>query len=325
MVGLRFVLMLVAIGAAADATAADLYPSRPITLIAPFPAGGPSDALARVLAEPMREALGQPLVIENVPGAGGNIGVARLARAAADGYTIGVGQWSTHVVNPVTYAGLRHDVINDFEPIALLANTPQVIIARKDFPANDVRGLIAWLKNNPDKGAAATVGAAGGAQVAGIYFQRATQTHFRFVPYRGGAPAMQDLMAGQVDFMFDQAANAMTQIRAGTIKAFAVMAKSRWAGAPDIPTIDEEGSPGLYVSYWYGLWAPKGTPKDIVMKLNGAVVTTLADQTVRQRLFDLGQEIWPRAAQTPEALLVHHKAETEKWWPIIRDTNLRAE
>src|SRR5215831_13947355 len=288
MVGLRFVLMLVAIGAAADATAADLYPSRPITLIAPFPAGGPSDALARVLAEPMREALGQPLVIENVPGAGGNIGVARLARAAADGYTIGVGQWSTHVVNPVTYAGLRHDVINDFEPIALLANTPQVIIARKDFPANDVRGLIAWLKNNPDKGAAATVGAAGGAQV---------------------------------DFMFDQAANAMTQIRAGTIKAFAVMAKSRWAGAPDIPTIDEEGSPGLYVSYWYGLWAPKGTPKDIVMKLNGAVVTTLADQAVRQRLFDLGQEIWPRAAQTPEALLVHHKAETEKWWPIIRDTN----
>jgi tripartite-type tricarboxylate transporter receptor subunit TctC len=322
---IRLVLVWAAVCCALGGAAAETYPSRPVTLIAPFPAGGPSDALARILAEPMREALGQPLVIENVPGAGGNIGTARIARAAPDGYTIGIGQWSTHVVNAVTYAGLRHDVLNDFEPIALIANTPQIIIARKDFPAHDVRGLVAWLKSNPDKGAAATVGAAGGAQVAGIYFQRATQTQFRFVPYRGGAPAMQDLVSGQVDFMFDQAANAMTQVRAGAIKAFAVMAQSRSPVAPDIPSVDEEGVPGLYVSYWYGLWAPKGTPADIVGRINAAVITALGDPGVRQRLADIGQEIWPRDKQTPEALFAHHKAETEKWWPIIRDTNLRAE
>src|SRR5262249_55586239 len=235
-----------------------------------------------ILAEPMRAVLGQPLVIENVAGAGGNLGVGRLARATPDGYTVGIGQWSTHVVNAVTYS-LPYDVVADFEPIALIANTPQLIIARKDCPARDVNELVAWLKANPDKATAATVGAAGGAQVSGIYFQRATGTRFGFVPYRGGAPAMQDLVAGQVDFMFDQAANALRQVRSGTIKAYAVMAKTRWSAAPDIPALDEAGVPGLYVSYWHGLWAPKGTPAEIIAKLNAAVVSALADPNVRQR------------------------------------------
>lgn len=304
--------------------AAQTYPSRPITMIAPFPAGGPSDALARILSEPMRAALGQAVVIENVAGAGGNIGVGRLARSAPDGYTVGIGQWSTHVVNAVTYS-LPYDVLHDFEPIALIAITPQLIIARKNFPADSVKELVGWLKANPDKATAATVGAAGGAQVTAIYFQQATGTRFGFVPYRGGAPAMQDLVSGQVDIMFDQAANAIGQVRNGAIKAFAVLTKERWASLPEVPSIDEAGVPSLYVSYWHGLWAPKGTPKEAIGKLNAAVVDALTDPAVRQRLADIGQEVWPRAQQTPEALAAHHQAETEKWWPIIRASKLKAQ
>jgi len=206
-------------------------------------------------------------------------------------------------------------------PSRLLAITPQLIIARKNFPANNVKELVEWLKANPDKASAATVGAAGGAQVTAVYFQQATGTRFAFVPYRGGAPAMQDLVAGQVDIMFDQAANAIGQVRNGTIKSYAVLTKDRWSALPDVPSIDEAGVPSLYVSYWHGLWAPK----DIVAKLNAAVVNALADATVRQRFADIGQEVWPRDQQTPEALAAHHKAETEKWWPIIRASNLKAE
>jgi tripartite-type tricarboxylate transporter receptor subunit TctC len=313
-------LMVASIGGAAAQT----YPTRPITMIAPFPAGGPSDALARILSEPIRAALGQPAVIENVAGAGGNIGIGRLARAAPDGYTIGIGQWSTHVVNAVTYS-LQYDVLHDFEPIALLAITPQLIIARKNFPANNVKELVGWLMANPDKASAATVGAAGGAQVTGVYFQQATGTRFAFVPYRGGAPAMHDLVSGQVDIMFDQGANALGQLRNGAIKAFAVLTKERWSALPDVPSIDEAGMPSLHVSYWHGLWAPKGTPKDIIAKLNAALVDGLADPAVRQRLAGIGQEVWPRAQQTAQALAAYHRAETEKWWPIIRASNLKAE
>jgi tripartite-type tricarboxylate transporter receptor subunit TctC len=300
------------------------YPSRPITIIAPFPPGGPSDALARVLSAPLQTSLGQPIVIENVGGAGGTIGVTRVARADPDGYTLLIGQWSTQVVNPITY-DLAVDVVNDFAPVALLADTPQIIIARKDFPASNVRELIEWLKANPDKAQAGTVGAAGGAQVAGMYFQQVTGTRFGFVPYRGGAPAMQDLMAGRVDFMFDQAANAMTQLRAGTIKAYAVMTKERWHLTPDIPTIDESGVPGLHISYWHALFAPKATPQDIIMKVNAAVVSALGDSAVRERFATLGQDIWPKDQQTPQALAAVYKADTEKWWPIIRAEGLHAE
>ena len=313
-------LALLGIGGAGAQT----YPSRPITIIAPFPPGGPSDALARILSGPLEAALGQPIVIENVGGAGGTIGAARVARAEPDGYTLLIGQWGTQVVNPITY-NLTYDAANDFAPIALLAVTPQMIIARKDFPASDVRELIAWLKANPDKAQAATVGAAGGAQVAGMYFQQVTGTRFGFVPYRGGAPAMQDLMAGRVDIMFDQAANAITQVRAGTIKAYAVMTEARWHLAPDIPTIDEAGAQGLHVSYWHALFAPKATPPDVIAKVNAAVVNALADAKVRQSFAAQGQDIWPREQQTPQALAALYKAEIDKWWPIIRDEHLHAE
>jgi tripartite-type tricarboxylate transporter receptor subunit TctC len=313
-------LALFSIGSAVAQT----YPSRPITIIAPFPPGGPSDALARILSGPLEAALGQPIVIENVGGAGGTIGAARVARAEPDGYTLLIGQWGTQVVNPVTY-NLAYDAANDFAPIALIANTPQLIIARKDFPASDVRELIAWLKANPDKAQAGTVGAAGGAQVAGMYFQQVTGTRFGFVPYRGGAPAMQDLMAGRVDIMFDQAANAIAQVRAGTIKAYAVMTAERWHLAPDIPTIDESGAQGLHVSYWHALWAPKATPPDIIAKVNAAVVSALADPKVQQNFAAQGQDIWPRERQTPQALAAFYKAEIDKWWPIIKSEGLKAE
>ena len=313
-------LALLGIGGAGAQT----YPSRPITIIAPFPPGGPSDALARILSGPLEAALGQPIVIENVGGAGGTIGAARVARAEPDGYTLLIGQWGTQVVNPITY-NLTYDAANDFAPIALLAVTPQMIIARKDFPASDVRELIAWLKANPDKAQAATVGAAGGAQVAGMYFQQVTGTRFGFVPYRGGAPAMQDLLAGRVDIMFDQAANAITQVRAGTIKAYAVMTEARWHLAPDIPTIDEAGAQGLHVSYWHALFAPKATPPDVIAKVNAAVVNALADAKVRQSFAAQGQDIWPREQQTPQALAALYKTEIDKWWPIIRDEHLHAE
>ena len=317
-------ITLAAIAVAISRASAESYPTRPVTIVAPFPAGGPSDALARILSEPLRAALGQPVVIENVVGAGGNIGIGRVARASPDGYTLAIGQWSTHVVNPVTYS-LSYDVVNDFEPIALLANTPQLIIARKDFPANDVHELIAWLKANPDKAMAGTVGAAGGAQIAAIYFQQATRTRFGFVPYRGGAQVMNDLIAGQVDFMFDQAANAIAQVRAGTIKAYAVMSGGRWRGAPDIPTIDQSGVPGLHVSYWHGLWAPRGTPQHIIAKLNTAVVSVLADPKVQRGYATQGQDMWPRELQTPQALAAWHRAEVEKWSPIIAAAHLKAE
>jgi|HubBroStandDraft_6_1064221.scaffolds.fasta_scaffold224068_2 tripartite-type tricarboxylate transporter receptor subunit TctC len=313
-------LALFSIGSAVAQT----YPSRPITIIAPFPPGGPSDALARILSGPLEAALGQPIVIENVGGAGGTIGAARVARAEPDGYTLLIGQWGTQVVNPVTY-NLAYDAANDFAPIALIANTPQLIIARKDFPASDVRELIAWLKANPDKAQAGTVGAAGGAQVAGMYFQKITGTRFGFVPYRGGAPAMQDLMAGRVDIMFDQAANAIAQVRAGTIRAYAVMTAERWHLAPDIPTIDESGAQGLHVSYWHALWAPKATPPDIIAKVNAAVVSALADPKVQQNFAAQGQDIWPRERQTPQALAAFYKAEIDKWWPIIKSEGLKAE
>jgi tripartite-type tricarboxylate transporter receptor subunit TctC len=310
--------------AGCSGAAAQNYPSRPVTIIAPFPPGGPSDAVARILSGPLETALGQPIVIENVAGAGGTVGVGRAARAEPDGYTLLIGQWSTQVVNPATY-NLDYDIVNDFAPIALLAVTPQIIIARKDFPAKDVSELIAWLKANPDKAQAATVGAAGGAQVAGMYFQQVTGTRFGFVPYRGGAPAMQDLIAGRVDFMFDQAANALTQIRAGTVKAYAVMSKDRWHLGPEIPTIDESGAPGLHISYWHALWAPKGTPADIIAKVNAAVVTALADPNVQQRFAAQGQDVWPREQQTPETLAAFYKSEIGKWWPIIKAEGLKVE
>jgi tripartite-type tricarboxylate transporter receptor subunit TctC len=301
---------------------AQTYPSRPITLIVPFPAGGSTDAVGRIVAERMRASLGQAVVIENVGGAGGSIGVGRVARAAPDGYTLDIGQWDTHVANGATFA-LSYDVVKDFEPIALLSSNPFLILAKKAVPADDLKGLVAWLKANPDKASQAIPTA--GSHVAGLLFQKETGTRFAFVPYRGGGPAMQDLVAGQIDLMIIQAAVALPQVRAGAVKAYAVTAGSRFAAAPEIPSVDELGLAGIHISGWFALFAPKGTPAAIVSKLNAAVVEALADPNVRARLETLGQEIFPREQQTPEALAAYHKAEIERWWPIIKAANIKPE
>jgi tripartite-type tricarboxylate transporter receptor subunit TctC len=303
---------------------AQSYPSRPITIVVPFPAGGPTDTLARILAEHVRISFGQSVIIENVSGAGGSIGVGRVARAAPDGYTVSIGHWGTHVLNGASYQ-LQYDVVQDFEPVSLLADTPQWIVARKTLPAKDLSELIAWLKENPGKALAGTVGVGGGGVIAGIYFQKSTGTSFPFVPYRGAAPLYQDMLAGHIDFAVGQAASTFVHVRNGNLKAYAVMAKTRWAAAPDIPTIDEAGVTGLYASYWHGLWVPKGTSKESITRLNSAVQDALADATVRQRFADQGQDIPRREQQTPEALAAQQKAEIEKWWPILKAANIKGE
>jgi tripartite-type tricarboxylate transporter receptor subunit TctC len=303
------------------AVQAQTYPSRSITLIVPFPPGGSTDAVARIMAERMRPVLGQPLVIENVGGAGGSIAVGRVARAAPDGYTIDIGQWDTHV-GSIIYK-LNYDLQKDFEPIGLMSINPWLMVAKKALPADDLKGLVAWMKQNPSK--TTFVNQTAAAHVTGILFQRATGTEAQFIPYRGGGPAMQDLVAGQVDILVIQAAAALPQVRAGTIKAIANMSPQRSAAVPDIPTSDEGGVPGVYASGWFGFFAPKGTPKDVIAKLNGAMVEALADPAVRKRFSDLGLDVASREQQTPEGLAAFHKAEIEKWWPIIREAGIRAE
>jgi tripartite-type tricarboxylate transporter receptor subunit TctC len=303
---------------------ADTYPSRPITLVVPFAAGGPTDVIARLVGERMGAALGQTVLIENVTGASGTIAGMRAARATPDGYTITIGHWGTHVLNGAIYE-LQYDLLRDFEPIALIANGPQLIIARPTLPPQDLKQLIVWLKENPNKATAGTAGPGSGAHVAGVFFQNMTGTSFSFVPYRGAGPALNDLMAGHIDLMFDQASNSLAQVRAGTVKAYAVTAPTRLASAPDIPTVDEAGLPGLYIAYWHGLWAPKNTPTEIVTKLNAAVVKALADPALKHRFLDLGQEISPPDKQSPSALRVHQEAEIKKWWPIVKAANIKAE
>jgi tripartite-type tricarboxylate transporter receptor subunit TctC len=318
-VALAATLEIVAAGAQAQT-----YPSRPITMIVPFPAGGATTTLARILAEHMKGTLGQPIVVENVAGASGSIGTTRAVRAAPDGYTLSFGNWASHVGSGAMYP-LQFDLLKDLEPVAFLANSPLWVVARNGLAPRDLKEFIAWLKANPDKASAATVGVGSGSHMCGIHFQNITGTKFQFVPYRGGAPAMQDLIAGQVDFMCDFAGNSLPNVRNGQIKPYAVMAKARWFAAPEVPTFEEMGVPGLIMSFWHGLWVAKGTPPDIVEKLNGAMRAALADPTVRQRYVDMGQEIPPREQQTPQALAAHHKAEIEKWWPIIKAANLKTQ
>jgi tripartite-type tricarboxylate transporter receptor subunit TctC len=312
------------VGVTGGPAAAQVYPSHPITIIVPVPPGGVADPIARVLADHMSTQLGQPVVIENVTGAGGSIGVARAARAAPDGYTLSIGNWLSHVGASAVYP-VQYDVLKDFAPVSLLTVSPVLVIAKNSFPANDLKEMIAWLKANPDKASAATVGVGSAAHVSGAYFQRVTGTSFHFVPYRGGGPAMQDLVGGQVDLQFAEGTTALPAVRGHQVRTYAVMAPNRWFATPDVPTVDELGVPGLYLSFWHGLWVPKGTPEQIVAKLNAAVIDALADIVVRRRLTDIGQEILPRDQQTPEALAKYHKAETEKWWPIIKAANIKGE
>jgi tripartite-type tricarboxylate transporter receptor subunit TctC len=303
---------------------AQAYPARPITLVAPFPAGGPVDTIARILGEHMQGTLGQPCIVEDVAGAAGSIGVGRVARAAPDGYTLSVGQWSTHVANAAIYK-LPYDTLTDFQPIALLSNNPGLIVGRRDLPANNLKELIAWLKANPEKATQGTPGVGGFGHIGGVFFQKVTDTNYQFVPYRGAAPMIAALLAGQVDMIVDTPTTSIPQILGGTIKGFAVMAKTRLAAVPDVPTVDEAGVPGLYLLQWNAVWAPKGTPDDIVMKLNSAIVRAMADPSVRRRLADLGQEFYPPEMQTPQALAAFQKAELDKWRPIITAANIKVE
>jgi tripartite-type tricarboxylate transporter receptor subunit TctC len=303
---------------------AQSFPTRPVTMVVPFAAGGPSDALARVIGDRMRAALGQQVIIENIAGAGGSTGVGRVVRAPPDGYTVSIGHWSTHVVNGAIY-DLPYDLLKDLEPVARLPSNPMWVVTNKRVPATNLKELVAWLKLNEAKVSAGTAGSGSAAHIAGVYFQQITGTHFPFVPYRGTGPALNDLIAGQIDLIVDQTSNSIAQVKGGAIKAYAVTAKERLAAAPDIPTVDEAGAPGLYISVWYGLWVPKGTPRDVIAKLNAAAVDAMADPTVRSRMATFGLEIPPRDQQTPEALGVLQKAEVEKWWPIIKAAHISGE
>ena len=310
--------------AATTVASAQAYPSRPITMVVPFAAGGPVDTVARILSEPMRASLGQSIIVDNVTGAAGSIGVGRVARAAPDGYTLSIGHWSTHVVNGAIYP-LPYDLLRDLEPIVLLPSNPMIVVSKTAVPAKDLNEFVGWIKANEGKVSAGTAGAGSATHVAGVYFQNVTGTRFQFVPYRGTGPALQDLVAGQIDFIVDQASNSLQHVRDGKIRAYAVTAHARLPSAPDIPTVAEAGLPALDISVWYGLWAPKGTPKDIIAKLNGAVVQALSDPTVRQRFGELGLDIPPRERQTPDALAAYHRAEIEKWWPVIKGANIKIE
>jgi tripartite-type tricarboxylate transporter receptor subunit TctC len=300
------------------------YPSRPVTIIVPFPAGGPNDTLARILAERMRTSLGQTVIVENVTGAGASIGVGRAAQAAPDGYTLSIGNWTSHVGAGAMYP-VAHDALLELQPVSLLSATPLMIVGKNALAPKDAKELISWLKASPGKASAATVGAGSGAHVCLLYFQQKTGTSVQLVPYRGGAPVMQDLIAGQIDLFCAEASQTLSFLRSGTIKAFAVMSKARWPAAPDVPTMDEVGAPGMYISFWNGLWAPKGTPKEVIARLDAAVVEALADPAVRQKLTELGHVIATREEQTPEGLGAFHRAEIEKWWPIIKAANIKPE
>jgi tripartite-type tricarboxylate transporter receptor subunit TctC len=300
---------------------AQTYPSRQLTIVVPFPPGGSTDVAARIMAEKMRPLLGQPVIIENVGGAGGSIGVGRVARAAPDGYTIDIGQWDTHV-GSIIYP-LNYDLQKDFEPIGLISINPQLMVAKKALAADDLKGLVALMKANPGKITFVNQNAA--AQVSGILLQQLTGTQVQFIPYRGAGPAMTDLISGQVDLLVVQGAAALPQVRGGTIKTIANLSPARSASMPDIPTSDEGGVPGLYMSGWFGFFAPKSTPRDIIDKLNSAMVQVLADPAVRTRFAELGLDVASREQQTPQGLAAFQKAEIEKWWPIIKAAGIKAE
>jgi tripartite-type tricarboxylate transporter receptor subunit TctC len=304
--------------------AAQTYPSRPITIIVPTTAGGPPDTIARLLGERMRSTLGQPVIVENVTGAGGTISITRVVRAAPDGYTVSIGHLNSHVFSGATYT-VSYDLLKDLEPVALLTTAPLVFVAKTGLPPNDLNELLAWLKANPNKASFGSVGMGGPGRVWGTYFKTNTGTQFQFIPYRGAASIVQDLVAGQIDLACVEGSNILPHLRGGKIKTYAVLTGTRWAAAPDIPTIDEAGAPGIYMPFWHGLWVPRNTPKEVIAKLNAAVVEALADPAVQARLAQLGQEIFPRERQTPEALGAFHKAEIEKWWPIIKAANIQAE
>jgi tripartite-type tricarboxylate transporter receptor subunit TctC len=303
---------------------AENFPSHPITIVVPFSAGGPSDAMARILAERMQRTLGETILIENVTGAGGSLGVGRVVRASPDGYTISFGHLGTHVANGAIYK-LGYDLVTDLEPVVLLPSNPMIIVSKNAVPAKSLKELLAWLKSRPTPPTAGTAGAGSGSHIAGLYFENVTGIKLQFVPYRGTAPALNDLVAGQIDIIVDQLSNSISQVRAGTIRAYAVTDDKRVESASDIPTTDEAGLPGFHMTLWSGLWVPKNTPKDIVAKLNAAAVDALNDPAVRVKLENLGLQMPPADKLSPEALGAWQKAEIAKWWPTLKAANVRLE
>jgi tripartite-type tricarboxylate transporter receptor subunit TctC len=304
--------------------AAQGYPARPITMIVPFPAGGATDTLARFLAEQMRPVLGQPVIIENVAGAAGSLGVGRAVRSAADGSTLSIGTSTTHMLTGGLYA-LPFDLLRDLEPVIQIGSEPLLIVGKSSLPVDDLKGLIAWLKQNPDKASVGIAGVGATGHLTGISFQKETGTKFQFIPYRGNGPAMQDLLSGQIDFMIEPSSNFKPLLAAGSVKPYAITGKARLPSSPDIPTADEAGLPGFLASLWYGLWVPKDTPKDVIAKLNATMVQVLADPQVQKRFAELGIQITPLAQQSPEALRALQKDEAERWWPIIRASNIKVD
>jgi tripartite-type tricarboxylate transporter receptor subunit TctC len=310
---------------ALDAASAQSYPSRPITFIVPYGPGGPADTMGRTMAEAMRPLLGQSIVIENVTGANGTIGVGRAVRAAPDGYTVVVGNWPTHITNGAIY-NLNYDIQKDLEPVVRLPHNPYVTVVRKDRPAKTLSKLIAWLKANPNKATQGTAGPGSGQHVSGVYFQKVTGTQFQFVPYKAGsADIIRDIVAGHIDFTFDQAITSLNHIKGGNVKGYAVTSDKRLEAAPDIPSVDEVGARGVYISTWYGLWAPKGTPQEAINKLGEAAMKALADPTTRAKLAALGQQIPPPEQQTAAALAAWTKAEIDKWHPLIKEAGIKVE
>jgi tripartite-type tricarboxylate transporter receptor subunit TctC len=320
----KVILAVLAVLAFGNAAVAEKYPSHPITVIVPFSAGGPSDAMMRILAERMKLPLGETILIENVTGAGGSLGVGRTVRAAPDGYTIGFGHLGTNVANGAIYK-LGYDLVADLEPVVMLPSNPMIIVSKNAVPAKSLKELLEWLKSRPVPAAAGTAGAGSGSHIAGLYFENATGIKLQYVPYRGTGPALNDLVAGQIDIIVDQLSNSINQVRAGTIRGYAVTDTKRAAQAADIPTVDEAGLPGFHMTLWSGLWVPKGTPKEIVAKLNAAAVEALSDPAVRKQLENLGLQMTPLDQLSPEALGSWQKAEIAKWWPMIKAANVKVE
>lgn len=310
--------------ACATYASGETYPSRPITIVVPYPAGGPTDTLARIVTERMQVPLGQRVIVENVSGAGGSIAVGRVVHAAPDGYTLSIGHVQTHVFNALAM-DLPYDVVNDLEPVSLLADAPIWIVSRKSLPADELKGLIAWLRSSNGKATMGSVGVGGPVDVAARIFQKQTATEFQIIPYRGGAPLLQDLLGGQIDFAFGALAASLNLVHGGELKAFAVLSPKRWWAAPEVPTLDELGVPNIHASFWHGVWVPKGTAKGVIAKLNISIREALNDPAVQARLKDVGQEVWPRDEQTPEALAAKQKAEIERWSPVIKELGIKAE
>lgn len=321
---LSFVGALFALLASAAAALAQSYPSRPLTMIVGFPPGGPTDTLARIVADGMKTSLGQPIVIENVTGAGGTIATADVVRANPDGYTIGIGNWTSHVGSPAIYP-LQYDVLKDLAPIAYLAGAPLWILGRNDLPPRTAAELISWLKSNPNPSTFGTVGAGSGAHMCGFFFAQKTGAKFQYVPYRGAAPAMQDLMAGHIDLACLDGSSTLASVQAGRMKAFAVMGETRWAKSPQTPTMIESGVPGLTITFWHGLWTTKGTPKAVIDRLDTAVKDALSNPDVRRRLDAIGQVIATPEQATPAGLAAIHRAEIAKWWPIVKAAGVKVE